>query len=80
MNLAKISQNGQITIPIDIRRALDLQSGDKVLFMTKKDGEVVIKNSSRLAIKEAQDGLSGLLISEQEILDEVMSIRYGDGK
>lgn len=32
MNLAKISANGQITLPMEIRRLLGLKSGDKILF------------------------------------------------
>ncbi len=32
MNLAKISANGQITVPVEIRRLLGLKSGDKILF------------------------------------------------
>ena len=32
MNLAKISFNGEITVPAVIRRLLGLKSGDKVLF------------------------------------------------
>lgn len=80
MNLARISQNGQITVPVDIRKALGLQTGDKVLFLTKPNGEVVVINSSKLAIKEAQDKLSDLNISEDEILSEVMNMRYGERK
>lgn len=44
MNLAKISANGQITVPVEIRRLLGLRSGDKTLFYQKQDGEVVISN------------------------------------
>ena len=32
MNLAKISANSQITVPIEIHRLLGLKSGDKILF------------------------------------------------
>ncbi|MDR1487091.1 MAG: AbrB/MazE/SpoVT family DNA-binding domain-containing protein, partial [Deltaproteobacteria bacterium] len=32
MNLARVSANGQITVPVEIRRALRLKEGDKVLF------------------------------------------------
>ena len=45
MNLAKISANGQITVPIEIRRLLGLKSGDKILFFQKPDGEVVMSNA-----------------------------------
>ena len=54
MNLAKISSNGQITVPVEIRRLLGLRSGDKLLFFQNKDGEVVVSNASAAAIRKAQ--------------------------
>ncbi len=50
MNLAKISANWQITVPVEIRRLLGLKSGDKILFYQKQDGEVVLSNASAQAI------------------------------
>ena len=38
MNLAKISANGQITVPVEIRQQLGLKSGDKLLFLQKQNG------------------------------------------
>ena len=46
MNLAKISANGQITLPADIRKILGVSSGDKVLFVPQSNGEVLISNAS----------------------------------
>ena len=40
MYLAKISSNGQITIPVEIRRLLGLKSGDKILFLQKQNGSL----------------------------------------
>lgn len=40
MNLAKISSNGQIAIPVEIRRLLGLKSGDKILFLQKQNGSL----------------------------------------
>lgn len=59
MNLAKISSNGQITVPVEIRRLLGLKSGDKVLFFQNKDGEIVINNASAKAIYKAQAAFEG---------------------
>ena len=42
------------------------------------NGERVLKNSSILALREAQAELEGIDISEEEILNEVMNLRYGD--
>lgn len=60
MNLAKISANGQITVPAEIRRLLDLKSGDKILFLQKPNGEVVIHNASAQAIYKAQTAFEGV--------------------
>jgi len=78
MNLAKISSNGQITVPVEIRRKLSLKEGDKIMFF-EKNGEIVLKNSSLLAIREAQAALDGIDVSEDDILSDVMELRYGKG-
>lgn len=54
MNLAKISKNGQITVPVEIREHLGLKPGDKILFYTSEDGKVTISNASISAIERAQ--------------------------
>lgn len=59
MNLAKISSNGQITVPIEIRRLLGLKSGDKILFFQNNNGEIVINNASAEAIYKAQAAFEG---------------------
>lgn len=76
MNLAKISTNGQITVPVEIRRKLRVKEGDKLLFFENKEGEIIIQNSSVIAIKEAQKDLIGIKISDEEILEEIMDMRY----
>jgi AbrB family looped-hinge helix DNA binding protein len=51
MEVAKITAKGQITVPIAIRRLLNLQTGDKVVFIKDETG-VRIVNASALNIKE----------------------------
>ncbi len=80
MNLAKVSSNGQITVPIEIRRKLDVKEGDKIIFLEKPNGEITLQNSSIIAIREAQDKLSDVQLSEDEILQDVMDIRYDKAK
>ena len=45
MNVAKISADGQITLP-EIQRLLDLKSGDSILFLQNKNGGIVVRNAS----------------------------------
>ena len=85
MNLAKISANGQITVPVEIRRALRLKKGDKVLFLKRNNGEIIIGNASVLAISEAQDAFYGTAEklgnpSEEEMQSWVNEVRYGEEK
>ena len=40
MPTATITSKGQITIPVDIRMELDLQSGDRVDFILEESGRV----------------------------------------
>ncbi len=85
MNLAKISANGQITVPVEIRRLLGLKSGDKILFFQKQDGEVVMSNASTQAIRKAQTAFAGAaetmgITSEDDIQVLVDEVRYGKDK
>lgn len=85
MNLAKISANGQITVPVEIRRLLGLKSGDKILFYQKQDGEIVMSNASSQAIRKAQAAFTGVaedmgIYSEDDIQALVDEVRYGKEK
>jgi len=82
MNLAKISSQGQITVPIEIRRLLKLREGDKILFFQRENGEVIIDNASAAAIKKAQKAFRGIAEElgnpgEDEIQSWVDEVRYG---
>ena len=81
MNLAKVSANGQITVPMEIRRLLGLKSGDKIVFFQKPNGEIVISNASAEAIYRAQAKFAGVaealnLKNEDDVMALVREIRY----
>ena len=85
MNLAKISADGQITVPVEIRRLLGLKSGDKILFYQKQDGEIVMSNASSQAIRKAQAAFTGVaedmgIYSEDDVQALVDEVRYGKEK
>lgn len=82
MNLAKISSNGQITVPVEIRRLLELKTGDKVLFFQNQSGEIVINNASATAIYKAQAAFEGVaeqmgVKNEDDVQALVDQVRYG---
>ncbi len=60
MNLAKVSINGQLTLPIEIRKLLGIHPGDKVLFMRNADGEIVVSNASALNVNSEQKEQSNI--------------------
>jgi len=82
MNLAKVSANGQVTVPVEIRRKLNLKEGDKLLFFERSNGEVVINNASTTAIATAQRAFEGAardfgVDSEEDVQRLVDKERYG---
>jgi AbrB family looped-hinge helix DNA binding protein len=85
MNLAKVSANGQVTVPVEIRRKLNLKEGDKILFFERGDGEVVINNASATAIINAQRAFEGAardfgVNSEEDVQRLIDEERYGERK
>lgn len=85
MNLAKVSANGQITVPVEVRRQLGLKSGDKILFLQNQNGEIVVSNASAAAIRKAQAAFAGVsetmgISSEDDIQALVDEVRYGEDR
>ena len=79
MELARVSSKGQITIPIEIRKKLNLKEGDKVLFV-EEDGNIFVLNASLIALKEIQqnmkdEGKKQDLNSEEDVNEYVGKIR-----
>ena len=69
-------------MPVEIRRLLGLKSGDKILFLQKRDGEVVISNASSKAIRKAQAAFAGAaedmgVSDEDDVQALVDEMRYG---
>ena len=58
MELAKITSKGQITIPIQVRKKLNLKEGDKVIFL-EENGRIVMENSTKIALLEVQEAFKG---------------------
>lgn len=79
MELAKVMSKGQVTIPINIRRKLNLKEGDKVLFV-EQDGNIIVMNSAMVALQEIQESFEGEaerlgLKAEDDVVDLVNEIR-----
>jgi len=58
MELAKITSKGQITLPVGLRRKLNLKEGGKVAFIESKNGYTLV-NPLVLAIENAQRAFRG---------------------
>lgn len=85
MNIAKIADNGQITIPAEIRRILGLKSGDKILFSQNPTGEIVINNASAQAIYNTQKSFEVIAAqigvdNEDDVQKLVDEVRYGKAR
>lgn len=80
MDVAKVTSKGQVTIPADVRDAMGVREGDKVLLVRMDDGSVVIRSSNLDALRRAQDAFAGAAVEagisgEDELDDLIGSIR-----
>ena len=85
MNLAKVSANGQVTVPVEIRRKLNLKEGNKILFFERNNGEVLIDNASATALLSAQKAFEGAnrdfgVNSEEDVQRLIDEVRYSENK
>ena len=79
MELAKVTSKGQVTIPIAIRKLLGIKDGDKLLFVEKPEG-VVIMNPTMMALERVgnafQSDAENLgLADETEIVAMIKDMR-----
>lgn len=84
MDVATISANGQITLPVDVRKRLQLGPGDKVVFVENEQGDTVVVRPAVAALLEAQRAFRGAaaeggLRDEEDVQALVDAVRY-DGR
>ena len=69
MEMAKVTSKGQITIPISIRKRLDIKEGDKILFLDRAEG-VMMLNPDMLQKEAAESAPAGISIEVPAGLSE----------
>lgn len=79
VELAKLTSEGQITIPIEIRKKLGIKEGSKVLFL-EEAGRIYLANSSMEAVREAQLAFVGEaervgLKTEEDVIEMMKELR-----
>jgi AbrB family looped-hinge helix DNA binding protein len=60
MNLARVSSGGQVTVPAEVRRELNLRAGDKIIFFRNPQNEIVVENASACAVRKAHAAMAGV--------------------
>lgn len=79
MEIAKISSTGQITIPVSVRKALQLKSGDKVVIQ-EENGRFYFDNAALVALKKVEQAFENAAFeagfsSEEEMQKYMEEIR-----
>ena len=75
----KVMAKGQITIPKDIRKVLDVGTGDRVTFIVQGDS-VQLVNSAKYAMRLFQEGMKGAaekagIQSDEGVVEFVRELR-----
>lgn len=83
IEVATMTTKGQITLPKEIRKALNLKAGDKVAFVTDKTGQLTIANAKLITYEMfvskfvgTAEGLN--LKNEDDVVDMIKAIRRED--
>lgn len=79
MDLARVTSKGQVTIPIGIRRLMNIKEGDKILFV-EENGKIFVENAAMVAFNKIQKGFEGEaekagFQTENELQEYAKSIR-----
>ena len=79
MEMAKVTSKGQITIPVEIRKKLNLKNGDKVVFMEDQDKDFIL-NAAKDAFINLQKAFAGEaeqagIYSEEDVVNIVAEVR-----
>lgn len=79
MSIAKVTSQGQITIPADIRRLLGIQQGGKVVFI-QNGNQVMMANATIEAFEQMQAAFAPEaarlgLRDEQDVVNLVKQVR-----
>jgi AbrB family looped-hinge helix DNA binding protein len=72
----KVSDKGQISIPVEMRKELGIQKGDELLLLNNR-GRLIIEKPGRV-IKLLEDDLSDLMIISETSMRKLWSPRSED--
>lgn len=72
---AKTSMKGQVTVPVEIRKLLGLESGGKIQFQVQDDGQIKV-----LAKKRSIKDLKGLVASPKDTVNVKTAIQKAVAK
>jgi AbrB family looped-hinge helix DNA binding protein len=80
MEVARITGQGQITIPLRIRNRLNLKAGDKLIFFEEGNGKIFLENPSLSAFNRVQNEMCGMaqdagFNTEQELQSFAREVR-----
>ncbi|MAU94334.1 hypothetical protein GTK09_20270 [Jiella sp. 40Bstr34] len=78
-HVVPVARNGRMNLPSALRAKLDLESGGKVVFVEKDDGEVEV-TTLRRSLKRAQDLVRQYIPADVNLVDEVIADRRAEAQ
>jgi antitoxin PrlF len=78
MEISRMSSKGQVIIPRSVRERLNLQEGDKIVFM-EENGKFTITKASTLSFNHLANEIAQMAekkgITEEDMLEELERVR-----
>ena len=76
MRTVKVSEKGQVAIPVDIRKSAGIKRGDEIVLIQDK-GKILIEKS-RQATKKFEDDFKDILKYSEKALEKVWNNKEDD--
>lgn len=71
MTKATVTSKGQITIPVEVRKALGLEPGEKVVFLPGSDGEFRVRRATSILDLAGCVSYSGPPVTIEEMKEAI---------
>jgi len=71
-DMVKISPKGQIVIPKCVREKLGLQTGEKLLVVSR-DGEILLRKTKKLSIADLAEKLEAQALKQNMDVDKIIN-------
>ena len=71
-DVIKVSSKGQILIPLEIRKKLGVNGGEKLLLLTR-DGDILLRKTKKVSIEDIANKIDKATLEKSIDIDKIVA-------